>query len=140
MKRFILFLIILMGVTVGAVAQVSKTTACIPAETQLYLHKIETGKVSKAQKEARLFVSCTSDVAAKAVAERVKALGGKPQGTVGRYVMVSTPVALVEQIAALDGVTYVSKGPEVSLKTNISRQVTKDWRMDVPRQSCKACR
>ena len=124
MRRFTLFLIILMGVTVGAVAQVSKTTACIPAETQLYLHKIETGKVSKARKEARLFVSCTSDVAANAVAERVKALGGKPQGTVGRYVMVSTPVALVEQIAALDGVTYVSKGPEVSLKTNISRQVT----------------
>ena len=124
MRRFTLLLMILMGVTAGAGAQVNKTIARIPAETQLYLHKLETGKVSEARKEARLFVSCTSDIAAKAVAEGVKALGGKAQGTIGRYVMVSTPVALVEQIAALEGVTYVSKGPEVSLKTDLSRQVT----------------
>ena len=124
MRRFTLFLIILKGVTAGAGAQVNKTAARIPAETQLYLQKLETSKMPEARKEARLFVSCTSDATAKAVAERVKALGAKPQGTVGRYVMVSTPVVLVEQIAALEGVTYVSKGPEVSLKTNISRQVT----------------
>lgn len=124
MRKFTLFLIILMGVTAGADAQVSKTTARIPAETQVYLHKLEKSKVAEVRKEARLFVSCSSDVVAKSVAERVRALGAKPQGTVGRYVMVSTPVALVEKIAALDGVTYVSKGSEVSLKTNLSRQVT----------------
>ena len=66
------------------------------------------------QPEAQLFVSCDADADTKAIEAQLKAVGAKPQGTIGRYIMVSTPVSVVNKIADIEGVTYISKGPSVA--------------------------
>lgn len=115
--------------TTAAMAQVNK----VPADTRLYLQTVENGnKQARAhsvngtveQREAKLFVSCASDADTKDVMTRIKALGAKPQGTIGRYVMVSTPVGVVDQIAAIEGVTFISKSPSANMKTIVSKEVT----------------
>ena len=62
------------------------------------------------QPEAQLFVSCDADADTKAIEAQLKAVGAKPQGTIGRYIMVS----VVNKIADIEGVTYISKGPSVA--------------------------
>ena len=127
-NNFKLWLLAASLLTTSAMAQVSK----IPADTRLYLQKVETsnnkarslGRTAVTQKEAKLFVSCAPDADTKAIETRLKAIGAHPQGTVGRYIMVSTPASVVDQIAAIEGVTYISKGPSVSQKTLVSREVT----------------
>lgn len=131
MKTSFKILLLLMSTfATTALAQVNK----IPSDTRLYLQLVEASNKSNAvkfrnsqeagQKEAKLFVSCAPDADAKAIAAQIKALGAKPQGVIGRYIMVSTPVGLVEQIAAIEGVTYISKSPSVNLNTVISKEVT----------------
>lgn len=128
--KFKLWLLAASLLTTTAMAQVSK----IPADTRLYLQKVETsnnkarvrslGGAAVTPKEAKLFVSCTPDADTKAIETRLKAIGAHPQGTIGRYIMVSTPAGVVDQIAAIEGVTFISKGPSVSQKTLVSREVT----------------
>lgn len=125
-----LWLLVASLLTTTAMAQVSK----IPADTRLYLQKVETSnnkacarsldRTAITLKEAKLFVSCTPDADTKAIETHLKAIGAHPQGTIGRYIMVSTPVDVVDQIAAIEGVTFISKGPSVSQKTLVSREVT----------------
>lgn len=122
--------IICCSMTTTAMAQESK----IPADTRLYLqmveasnNKVSTRSLNKdavVQKEAKLFVSCAPDADTKAIERHLKAIGAHPQGTIGRYIMVSAPVSVADQIAAIDGVTFISKGPSVSQKTLVSREVT----------------
>ena len=127
---FLLCLFVASLLTTTAMAQVSK----IPADTRLYLQKVETSnnkacarsseRAAVTPKEAKLFVSCTPGADTKAIKARLKAIGAHPQGTIGRYIMVSTPVGVVDQIAAIEGVTFISRGPSVSQKTLVSREVT----------------
>ena len=127
---FLLWLFVASLLTTTAMAQVSK----IPADTRLYLQKVETSnnkacarssdRAAVTPKEAKLFVSCTPGADTKAIEARLKAIGAHPQGTIGRYIMVSTPVGVVDQIAAIEGVTFISRGPSVSQKTLVSREVT----------------
>lgn len=116
-----------------AMAQVQLDKVKIPADTRLYLQNLEKGDMQVRsrsmdapvkQKEAKLFVSCTPDTDTKAIEAQMKAVGATPQGTIGRYIMVSAPVGAVSKIADIDGVTYISKGPSVNLKTKLSREVT----------------
>ena len=95
----------------------------IPADTRLYLQLLENGdkqvrarsmEAKATQPEAQLFVSCDADADTKAIEAQLKAVGAKPQGTIGRYIMVSTPVSVVNKIADIEGVTYISKGPSVA--------------------------
>ena len=114
---------------VSAIAQGNK----IPAETRLYLQTIEASNNRAPargidgqfkQREAKLFLSCSSEADTKDVEAQLMAIGVKPQGTIGRFIMVSTPVSKMEQIAAIDGITYISKGPKANQKTLISREVS----------------
>jgi len=113
--------------TSSVMAQVVK----IPADTRLYLQQLQTsnrkapsidGTVK--QREAKLFVSCASDADTKAIEAQLEAIGARPQGTIGRYIMVSCPVCVVGQIADIQGVTFISKSPRVSPKTLVSKEVT----------------
>lgn len=113
--------------TSSVMAQVVK----IPADTRLYLQQLQTsnrkapsidGTVK--QREAKLFVSCASDADTKAIEAQLEAIGARPQGTIGRYIMVSCPVGVVGQIADIPGVTFISKSPRVSPKTLVSKEVT----------------
>ena len=130
-KKYFLILMVSL-LTTTAVAQVNK----IPADTRLYLQLVEESNnvVANAhggqriqalqQKEAKLFISCAPDADTKAIEAQLKAVGARPQGTIGRYIMVSSPVGVVNKIADIEGVTYISKGPNVSMKSLVSREVT----------------
>jgi len=129
-KNFRLWLLMASLLTTTAMAQVSK----IPADTRLYLQKVEASnnkacarssdRAAVTQKEAKLFVSCTPGADTKAIETRLKSIGAHPQGTIGRYIMVSASTGVVDQIAAIEGVTFISKSPNVSQKTLVSREVT----------------
>ena len=106
-----------------AMAQVQFDKVKIPADTRLYLQLLENGDkqvrarsmdAKATQPEAQLFVSCDADADTKVIEAQLKAVGAKPQGTIGRYIMVSTPVSVVNKIADIEGVTYISKGPSVA--------------------------
>ena len=126
MKKKLLFILTVL-LTSSAMAQVSK----IPADTRLYLQQLQTS-YKKApsingtvrQRQAKLFVSCAPDADIKAIEAQLEEIGARPQGTIGRYIMVSAPVGVVEQIAAIQGVTFISKSPRVSQKTLVSKEVT----------------
>lgn len=131
-KNFKLLLLLAMFATT-ALAQVQFDKVKIPADTRLYLQILENGDgqvhsrsmdPTAKQQEAQLFVSCAPDADTKAIEAQIKAVGATPQGTIGRYIMVSTPVGAVNKIADINGVTYISKGPNISLKTIKSREVT----------------
>ena len=133
MKRKIKLLLLLAMIASTAMAQTQLDKVKIPADTRLYLQNLEKGDrqvhyrskdAMAEQPEAKLFVSCAPDADTKAIEAQLKAVGAKPQGTIGRYVMVSAPVGTVSKIAAIKGVTYISKGPSVNLKTKLSREVT----------------
>ena len=126
MKRKLLFILSVL-LTTSVMAQVSK----IPADTRLYLQQLQTNKKKAPsingkvrQREAKLFVSCDPNADTKAIEAQMKAIGAHPQGTIGRYIMASIPVGMVDQIATIEGVTYISKGPRVHPKTNVSKDVT----------------
>ena len=129
MKKKYLMILLLSLLTTAAMAQVNK----IPADTRLYLQTLENsykqararsmnGKVK--QKEAKLFLSCAPDADMKAIESQLKAIGARPQGTIGRYIMVSTSVNVVDQIADIEGVTFINRSPAVSQKTLVSREAT----------------
>ena len=126
MKKKLLFILTVL-LTSSAMAQVSK----IPADTRLYLQQLQTS-YKKApsingtvrQRQAKLFVSCAPDADIKAIEAQLEEIGARPQGTIGRYVMVSCPVGAVGQIADIQGVTFISKSPRVSPKTLVSKEVT----------------
>ena len=92
-----------------AMAQVQLDRVKIPADTRLYLQTLENGdmemrarsvdKVSTRQ-EAQLFVSCDPDADTKAIEAQLKAIGVKPQGTIGRYIMISTPLEAVNTLGS----------------------------------------
>ena len=133
MKRIFRLLLLLAMIATTAMAQKQLDKVKIPADTRLYLQMLEKGgkqvhnpnmDAKVKQREAKLFVSCDPDVDTKAIEAQLQAVGAKPQGTIGRYIMVSTPFGAVSKIADIKGVTSISKGPNVSLKTNISREVT----------------
>ena len=133
MKQKFKLLLLLAMIAATAMAQVQLDKVKIPADTRLYLQILEKGNrqmhncskdATVKQQEAKLFVSCAPDVDTKAIEAQIKAAGAKPQGTIGRYIMVSAPVSAVSKIADIDGVTYISKGPSVSRKTLLSREVT----------------
>lgn len=116
----------------GTMAQEQMKKAPIPVSTQMYLKKIEAnnhrvdnrnGKPVKAE-NASLYVSCLSDETAQKVAEQIRALGVQPQAVVGRHIMLSTPVELVEKMAEIEGVTYISMGSKARKRTDVSRVVT----------------
>jgi subtilisin family serine protease len=126
-KNFIVLMVSLLAT--AAMAQVKE----IPADTRLYLQTLENsykqararsmnGKVK--QKEARLFLSCAPDADMKAIESQLKAIGARPQGTIGRYIMVSTSVNVADQIADIEGVTFINRSPAVSQKTLVSREAT----------------
>ena len=132
-KNFIFLLLLLAMIATTAMSQVQLDKFKIPADTRLYLQTLENGdKQMRARskdatmtpQEDQLFVSCAPDADTKAIEAQLKAVGAKPQGTIGRYIMVSTPIDVVNKIAALKDVTYISKGPSVCLKTLVSREVT----------------
>ena len=123
------FILVVSLLTSSSMAQMNK----ISAGTRLYLQTLDTSnRQARARsndgavklKEAKLFVSCDSDADTKVIEAKLKKIGVMPQGTVGRYIMVSTPISLVEKMAAIEGVTYVSKGPNINQETLISRSVT----------------
>ena len=130
MKRISVIMLMLSMMITTAVATEKKTVQ-VTADARLYLQKVElTNKKALARgqqvrkKEAKLFVACAPKADVKAIAAQLKAIGAHPQGIVGRYIMVSTPTEVVDQIAAIEGVTCISKGPNVGKKTNVSRTVT----------------
>ena len=132
MKRLYAVLMIVSVLMTGTMAQETKKKAPISVRTQMYLNQIETknhrvdernGKPAKAE-NARLYVSCESDMTAKKVAEQIRALGVQPQAVVGRHIMLSTPVELVEKMAEIEGVTYISMGSKPRKRTDVSRVVT----------------
>ena len=133
MKKKFKLLLLLLIIATTAMAQMQFNKTKIPADTRLYLQILENDDcqvhnrsidATVKQHEAHLFVSCAPDADTKAIEAQIKAVGAKPQGTIGRYIMVSTPVGAVNKIADIDGVTYISKGPSVRLKDNLSREVT----------------
>ena len=122
MKKNFKFLV-LIAMIATAMAQVQFDKVKIPADTRLYLQLLENGdkqvrarsmEAKATRPEAQLFVSCDADADTKAIEAQLKAVGAKPQGTIGRYIMVSTPVSVVNKIADIEGVTYISKGPSVA--------------------------
>lgn len=128
MKKFLCIMMVSL-LSASAMAQVNK----IPADTRFYLQSVEvrnqkasthSKRAMAKQKEAKLFVSCKPGADTKAIENQLKEMGARPQGTIGRHIMVSTPVDVVDQIAAIEDVTYISKGPRVNKKTDISRKVT----------------
>ena len=132
-KNFIFLLLLLAMIATTAMSQVQLDKVKIPADTRLYLQTLENGdKQMRARskdatmtpQEDQLFVSCAPDADTKAIEAQLKAVGAKPQGTIGRYIMVSTPIDVMNKIAAIKDVTYISKGPSVCLKTLVSREVT----------------
>ena len=125
--------VLLAMIATSAIAQVRLDKVKIQADTRLYLQILENDARQKRarslvtteyQQEAHLFVSCSPDADTKVIESQLKAVGARPQGTIGRYIMVSTPVNVVNKIAVIEGVTYISKGPNVSLKSQLSREVT----------------
>ena len=123
MKKNFKFLVLIAMIATTAMAQVQFDKVKIPADTRLYLQLLENGdkqvrarsmEAKATQPEAQLFVSCDADADTKAIEDQVRAFGAKPQGTIGRYIMVSTPVSVVNKIADIEGVTYISKGPSVA--------------------------
>lgn len=133
MKKIFNLLLLLTMFATTALAQVQYDNVKIPADTRLYLQSLENGDrqmhkrsmdPTAQQQEAKLFVSCAPDADTKAIEAQIKAVGATPRGTIGRYIMVSTPVSAVSKIADINDVTYISKGPNVSLKTHVSREVT----------------
>ena len=124
-KKLLFILAVLL--TSSVMAQVSK----IPADTRLYLQRLQTSNKKAPgidgtvkQREAKLFVSCAPDADIKAIEAQLEEIGAKPQGTIGRYIMVSAPAGTVGQIAAIQGVTFINKSPRLGKKTLVSRQVT----------------
>lgn len=126
-KNFIVLMVSLLAT--AAMAQLKE----IPADTRLYLQTLEAiNQKAYARsmnkdvhlREAKLFISCASSADTKAVEQHLKTIGAKPQGTIGRYILVSTPVGLVDRIANIKNVTYISKSPSASLKTVVSKEVT----------------
>ena len=104
----------------------------ITAETQFYLKRLEVKnqkgmtRGSKARlREAKLFVVCKPEADVNAVKAQIKALGAHLKGTIGRTIMVSAPVGMVENMAAIEGIRYITKGPRVKQKTHVSREVTR---------------
>ncbi|MBR4772724.1 MAG: S8 family serine peptidase [Bacteroidales bacterium] len=113
--------------TSSLMAQVNK----IPADTRLYLQRLQTSNKkapgidgTPKQREAKLFLSCAPDADTKAIETQLEEIGARPQGTIGRYIMVSCPAGAVGQIADIQGVTFISKSPRVSPKTLVSKEVT----------------
>ena len=126
MKKKLLFILSVL-LTTSMMAQVSK----IPAGTRFYLEQLQSGNANTrsfggklTQREAKLFVSCAPDADIKAIEAQLEQIGAKPRGTIDRYVMVSAPASTVGQIADIPGVTYISKGPRISQKTIITKEVT----------------
>ena len=112
-------------------AQAKVGSGVITAETQFYLKQLEvknqkvTTRGSKVrQREAKLFVVCKPEADVNAVKAQIKALGAHLKGTVDRTIMVSVPVDMVEEMAAIEGIHYITKGPRVRQKTHVSREVT----------------
>ena len=117
--------VLLAMIATSAIAQVRLDKVKIQADTRLYLQILENDARQKRARslvtteyhqEAQLFVSCSPDADTKVIESQLKAVGARPQGTIGRYIMVSTPVNVVNKIADIEGVTYISKGPNVSLQ------------------------
>ena len=113
-------------------AQAKVGSGVITAETQFYLKRLEvknqdvTTRGSKVRlREANLFVVCKPETDVNAVKAQIKALGAHLKGTIGRTIMVSAPVGMVENMAAIDGIHYITKGPRVKQKTHVSREVTR---------------
>ena len=109
----------------------AKVGSVITAETQLYLKRLEVknqnanARRAKALlREASLFVVCKPEADVSAVKAQIKALGAHLKGTIARTIMVSAPLDVVENIAAIEGIHYITKGPRVKQKTHISREVT----------------
>ena len=126
MEKKLLFILTVL-LTSSVMAQVSK----IPADTRLYLQQLQTSNKKAPgidgtvkQREAKLFVSCAPDADTKAIEAQLQEIGARPQGTIGRYIMVSCPAGAVGQIADIQGVTFISKSPRVSPKTLVSKEVT----------------
>ena len=112
-------------------AQAKVGSGVITAETQFYLKQLEvknqkvTTRGSKVrQREAKLFVVCKPEADVNAVKAQIKALGAHLKGTVDRTIMVSVPVDMVEEMAAIEGIHYITKGPRVRQKTHVAREVT----------------
>ena len=129
--RFAAFLALFLALGQVAWAQ-AKVGSVITAETQLYLKQLEvknqhanTRRASKAQlREANLFVVCKPEADVSAVKAQIKALGAHLKGTIAKTIMVSAPLDVVENMASIEGIHYITKGPRVKQKTHISREVT----------------
>ena len=113
-------------------AQAKVGSGVITAETQFYLKRLEvknqnvTTKGSKVRlREANLFVVCKPEADVNAVKAQIKALGAHLKGTIGRTIMVSAPVDVVEDMAAIEGIRYITKGPRVKQKTHVTREATR---------------
>ena len=126
----ILVLFLASGQVVWAQAKVGG--GVITAETQFYLKRLEvknqdvTTRGSKVRlREANLFVVCKPEADVNAVKAQIKALGAHLKGTIGRTIMVSAPVGMVENMAAIEGIRFITKGPRVKQKTHMSREVTR---------------
>ena len=126
----ILALFLALGQVAWAQAKVGG--GVITAETQFYLKRLEvknqdvTTRGSKVRlREANLFVVCKPEADVNAVKAQIKALGAYLKGTIGRTIMVSAPVGMVENMAAIEGIHYITKGPRVKQKTHVSREVTR---------------
>ena len=125
----ILALFLVSGQVAWAQAKVGSDV--VTAETQFYLKQLEVKnqrvitRGSKARlREAKLFVVCKPEADVNAVKAQIKALGAHLKGTIDRTIMVSAPVDMVEQMAVIDGIHYITKGPRVRQKTHVSREVT----------------
>ena len=112
-------------------AQAKVGSGVITAETQFYLKQLEaknqqvnTRGSKVRQREAKLFVVCKPEADVNAVKAQIKALGAHLKGTVDRTIMVSVPVEMVEKMATIEGIHYITKGPRVRQKTHVSREVT----------------
>ena len=72
----------------------------------------------------KLFVTCAKDADAREVANATKKVGAKVRMVKGDLIVLDIPYSKLEALSDVKGVKIISMPPEMSKKTDVTRQVT----------------
>lgn len=72
----------------------------------------------------KLFVTCAKDADAREVANATKQVGAKVRMVKGDLIVLDIPYSKLEALSDVKGVKIISMPPEMSKKTDVTRQVT----------------